>query len=154
MYVHTCRHRARRRTCILYKRRDKLMLHVRLWVTVARDLACLKAELQPPLFSSTPTTAATARLISTPVHQGPLRAGRLRISTSALQGPQTAHIYSSQQGPLRAGRLRISTSAFQGPLRAADYASLLQPSKAERRRRHIYPKEGMCKIFCCWELHV
>ncbi len=129
-------------------------VHVQLWVTVARDHACLKAELQAPLFSSAPTTAY---LISTPVHQGPLRAGRLRISTSA------------SQGPLRAGRLRISTSASQGPLRAADCASLVQPSRsAEGRRLRISTptqqgplrdedctsthKEGMCKIFCCWAL--
>ncbi len=55
------------------------------------------------------------------------------------------HLYSSQQGPLRAGRLRISTSAFQGPLRAADCASLLQPSKVlwESKIAHL-PIKKVC----------
>ncbi len=62
--------------------------------------------------------------------QQPTKVRRLHISAvPVFQGQQTAYLYSSQQGPLRAGRLRISTSALQAPLRAAYCSSLLQPIK-------------------------
>ncbi len=55
----------------------------------------------------------------------------MRISTSALQGPQTAcaSLYSSPSRSAEGRRLCISTSPLQGPLRAANCASLLQPFK-------------------------
>ncbi len=162
----------RARTCALCV----VHVHVQLlWVTVARDHACLKAE----------------RSLRCSVRLRQLR----RLSCLHIQ--HTAHLNIQQ--PTKIRRLRISTSALQGPLRAAGCSSLLQPARSAEGRQtahlyfsrswsaegrqtaHLYfspsrsaegcrlristpaqqgplrdedctsiHKEGMCKISCCW----